>query len=144
MHIVGFALGFAFLTGCAHRLQLRAVDASSGKAVPAASVQVEERETFSYFYRQRHIHEVGSTDKNGAIVVSGMDSRHLIYLEAVGYRPAMASLDGGNRRLIDWYPSHMAAWSGSPPRGPWTPSGFVATNTGKIITVPLAPSREVP
>jgi hypothetical protein len=124
-------------TGCAPRLQLRAVDASSGAAIPSVKVKLEERGPTAYFQRERHIRESGTTDTNGIIVIGGVTGRHLIYFEAPGYHPALVALDERGRLSVSWYLSPDTRWGGSPPMGPWTPSGVLASNFEAVVAVPL-------
>jgi len=125
-----------FLVGCAQRLQFRAVDSSSGAPLSGTAVKIEERGSFSYFYRNRHIRQVGMTDTNGIIAVSGVKPKHSIYFEATGYRPALVTMDEKEQIKISWYLTPNP-FSDSPPRGPWTPSGSPVTNVESVITVPL-------
>ncbi len=78
------------LAGCAHRLQFRVVDSSSGGGLANVNVRVEDRGSFSYFYRQPHEHAVGMTDTNGFITVSGVSSSDVLFFDAQGYRGASA------------------------------------------------------
>jgi hypothetical protein len=131
----GFAV--VLFAGCAHRLQFRAVDDSSGVALSGAAVKIEERGWLTYFYRNRHIRQVGFTDTNGVIAVNGVKPKHSIYFEAAGYRPALVTLDENDQIKISWYLPPNNPFSDSPPRGPWTPSGLVVTNVEGVIAVPL-------
>ena len=78
------------LAGCAHRLQFRVVDASSGGGLDGVNVKVEERGCFSYFYRQPHEHAVGMTDTNGFITVPRVSSSDVLFFDIQGYRGASA------------------------------------------------------
>lgn len=128
------------MVGCAQRLEFRTIDGTSGVAISGVRVQVEERGSFSYFYRTRHIRDAGSTATNGGIVVNGVRPKHSIVFEAAGYRPTLAALDERGRVSLSWFLSPKGRWSDPPPRGPWSPSGLVVTNIGEVIPVPLLPA----
>jgi len=78
------------LAGCAHRLQFRVVDASTGSGLANVNVKVEERGCFSYFYRQPHEHTAGVTNTNGFITVSGVSSSDVLFFDAQVYHGASA------------------------------------------------------
>jgi len=129
------------LAGCTHQLQFRAVNASSGAALSEVTVKIEERGATSYFNRERHIREAGTTDTNGLVVLNGITGKHLIYFQASGYRPALAALDETDRVKISWFLADNP-FAGSPPYGPWTSSGSIATNLKEIIIIPLKPATK--
>src|SRR5262249_25437351 len=125
------------LIGCSHRVQLRAVDNARGEAVPGARVQVEERGHSAYLYRSRHIRLVGVTDTKGMIALDGFSPRHLIYVEAAGYYPALLALNQSNVLSISWCFSPDSPLAESPPMGPWTSSGAAGQKPNLTNTVPL-------
>ena len=129
---LGYVSTLLFLVGCAHQLQFRVVDASSGSALLGTNVKRRKVTSFSYFYRTLREREVGSTDANGMITVPGVTSKDVIHFDAPGYRGAAAGLAGNDTVRI--------SWALSPPMTPWTPSRLIVTNSDGIIIIPLMPT----
>jgi len=84
------------LLGCAHQLQFRVVDASSGSPILHAKIQVRKIDSLTYF-RSAHEYEVGSTDTNGMIVLHEVHSKDDLHFRAPGYHGAVAGIAGKGR-----------------------------------------------
>ncbi len=91
---MSFALGLMLLAGCAHVLQFRVTDASSGSVISGVKVKIREGSSFSYFYREPHEREVGSTDTNGIITLRAINNKDTVFFRAPGYRGAVAGFVG--------------------------------------------------
>lgn len=87
-----FVTAIFVLTGCAHQLQFRVIDASSGHNLSAAGVSVKERGFFYYFDSDSNEKVVGLTDTNGLITVRGVDSSDVVLFNAHGFRGAAAGI----------------------------------------------------
>lgn len=102
----GCAVALFFLAGCAHQLQFRVTDASSGSAIPAAEVTVRKGGSFSYFYRKPHLREAGSTDANGLITVHAVGSGDTVFFDAPAHRGAVAGFVGRGKGGFRPNPPH--------------------------------------
>jgi hypothetical protein len=131
VHEKSRATTILLFVGCAHQLQFRVVEFPSGKVLPGVNVKIEDRGQFSYFYRKRHEKEIGSTNAEGFIIVSGVKTKHVIFFDAPDYRGAAAGLEGGGKIRI--------SWSISPLTTEWVPSRLIVTNSNEVIVIPLVP-----
>ena len=85
------------LTGCAHQLQFRVVDASSEERLANVNVKVRQGSSFDYFRSVIPVHSVGLTDTNGLVVVPGVSSKDVVLFDKEGYRGAAAGFVGRGR-----------------------------------------------
>ncbi len=117
------------LLGCAHRLQFCVIDASSGNALPCADVTVRRVTSFTYFQRKPNEREIGSTDINGVIIVTGITASDIVSFQAKNYFGAVVALVENNQVRIN---SPI-----SPPMTPWVTARQILTNRDGIIVIPL-------
>ena len=122
------AIAALVLAGCAHQLQFRVVDSSSGRPLANANVRLRERNSFSYFERKPREREVGSTDADGRIAVPMVGSKDVIFFKASGYRGAAAGFVEHGKFAISAEP---------PPDSTHSERGVVESHG--VITIPLLP-----
>lgn len=124
-------LALLLSVGCAHQLQFCVVDASSGKALPGASVKVRRVTSFTYFHREPNERDVGSTDANGLITVLGITAKDDLHFSAPDHFSAVAALTKNNKVSINSPISAPMAPSFSPQQ--------TVTNSDGLIVIPLKP-----
>jgi hypothetical protein len=125
---------FLLWTGCAHQLNFQVVDASSGRPLAGAAVSVRRVTRLTYFQRKQGPHQIGITDKNGAVTAIGIDRKDDIHFEAPGHFGAVAALmENGKVRINSPF---------SAPMEPWVSPRQTVFDSRSVINVPLFPKSQ--
>lgn len=89
-------LALLLLVGCTHQLQFHVVEASTGNNL--TNVRVKLRDAYSMFsHGPPTERDVGLTDTNGLITVSGVSSRQSILFWSQDFRGAIAGFVARDR-----------------------------------------------